>query len=74
MTPPSGFNPSVGILGGHTSPGAVSLVMDALFQSLSRDSWWSHYENMIMMQNDIRMGFNPSVGILGGHTGHIVQY
>jgi hypothetical protein len=40
--PCPGFNPSVGILGGHTQPPSRASQPLALFQSLSRDSWWSH--------------------------------
>jgi hypothetical protein len=86
------FNPSVGILGGHTSslPPSVSamkvvsipqsgfLVVTpgtigwwpggwARFQSLSRDSWWSHMV-LLMSLGWSTSSFNPSVGILGGHT------
>jgi len=37
-----GFNPSVGILGGHTMIGFIFGKDGQTFQSLSRDSWWSH--------------------------------
>ncbi len=42
VAPQLSFNPSVGILGGQTttfSPGRKPVTM---FQSLSRDSWWSN--------------------------------
>jgi hypothetical protein len=38
-----GFNPSVGILGGHTRRAWTYRRLTMPFQSLSRDSWWSHY-------------------------------
>ena len=45
-SPPSAsdlcFNPSVGILGGHTQGGVCGRGGIVKFQSLSRDSWWSH--------------------------------
>jgi hypothetical protein len=37
------------------------------FQSLSRDSWWSHYQDAYRSWHQDE-SFNPSVGILGGHT------
>ena len=38
-----------------------------MFQSLSRDSWWSN-EVLILSIAKAEGGFNPSVGILGGQT------
>jgi hypothetical protein len=65
--PRQSFNPSVGILGGHTREGDVVQAHEAAFQSLSRDSWWSH--PIFWKLGDTKsIGFNPSVGILGGHT------
>ena len=61
------FNPSVGILGGHTLQQQHDDVIDELFQSLSRDSWWSHKHGCACPSSRSR-SFNPSVGILGGHT------
>ena len=37
------------------------------FQSLSRDSWWSH-QARYDAERGTAARFNPSVGILGGHT------
>jgi hypothetical protein len=61
------FNPSVGILGGHTWMRHRAGGLCWMFQSLSRDSWWSH---PIRRCGACGHGwcFNPSVGILGGHT------
>jgi hypothetical protein len=39
------FNPSVGILGGHTQSRYMEIDHIEVFQSLSRDSWWSHHED-----------------------------
>ena len=62
------FNPSVGILGGHTRAArAKAAGPRPPFQSLSRDSWWSHMKVNSTTTPSIR-SFNPSVGILGGHT------
>jgi len=63
----AGFNPSVGILGGHTAEASRHCLGTAKFQSLSRDSWWSHPRHSASRPQP-RKSFNPSVGILGGHT------
>ena len=60
------FNPSVGILGGQTRVRSGSGVTAYEFQSLSRDSWWSNFNEKETRGANI--GFNPSVGILGGQT------
>ena len=39
---PTGFNPSVGILGGQTPNRHAAHGRRTAFQSLSRDSWWSN--------------------------------
>ena len=65
--PGTSFNPSVGILGGQTLKFIMALLNLILFQSLSRDSWWS---NSVWNTTDrvTYPRFNPSVGILGGQT------
>ena len=42
----AGFNPSVGILGGQTKSTDSTARIFVVFQSLSRDSWWSN-SNML---------------------------
>ena len=63
----AGFNPSVGILGGHTRSSPAWPTIMGWFQSLSRDSWWSHFRPPPGGAIG-SWSFNPSVGILGGHT------
>ena len=40
-----GFNPSVGILGGQTHHLRSGCTLPPMFQSLSRDSWWSNFQH-----------------------------
>ena len=61
------FNPSVGILGGQTRLGGYQARRISMFQSLSRDSWWSNLTTL-PEKEALMPSFNPSVGILGGQT------
>jgi hypothetical protein len=61
------FNPSVGILGGHTAT-PVCRRQDVATVSIPQSGFLVVTPDGIDPRLSIFASFNPSVGILGGHT------